>query len=343
MNAIAVAATGVARRMDRVVLATLVLLALIGILIPPEQALWSYRFAAENLMGIAPFLLASAVAAAYLGAAGAEGVIGRAFSGHPVAIIVTASVFGALSPFCSCGVIPLIAALLAAGVPLPAVMAFWLSSPIMDPEMFLITAGGLGIEFAVVKTVAAMGFGLLGGFATLAVQGAGGFANPLKAEVGCGCGCGPSALGKAAPRWAFWHEEGRRAEFRKTFLWTVGFLGKWLLLAFVLESLMVLYLPAEDVAQWLGGGSIWAIPLATLIGVPAYMNGYAAVPLVAGLMQSGMDAGAALAFMTAGAVTSIPAAIAVYALVRLRIFGFYLLLAAIGSMLAGAAYQFYLT
>ena len=50
--------------------------------------------------------------------------------------IVIASLGGALSPFCSCGVVPLVAGLLAAGVPLPVVMAFWLSSPLMDPEMF---------------------------------------------------------------------------------------------------------------------------------------------------------------------------------------------------------------
>ncbi len=44
-------------------------------------------------------------------------------------MILTAALFGALPPFCSCGVIPLIAALMAAGAPLPAVMAFWLASP----------------------------------------------------------------------------------------------------------------------------------------------------------------------------------------------------------------------
>ena len=46
--------------------------------------------------------------------------------------------------FCSCGVIPLIAAMLVAGVPLAPVMAFWIASPIMDPEMFVLTAAGIG-------------------------------------------------------------------------------------------------------------------------------------------------------------------------------------------------------
>ena len=65
-------------------------------------------------------------------------------------------------------------------------------------------------------------------------------------------------------------------------------LGKWLSLAFILESLMVMYLPADMVARWPGAGSAWAIPLAVVVGVPTYMNSYAAVPLVAGLMETGM-------------------------------------------------------
>ena len=101
---------------------------------------------------------------------------------------------------------------------------------------------------------------------------------------------------------------------------------------------MVEYLPAETVSGWLGADSALAVPLAVLFGIPAYMNGYAAVPLVAGLMQSGMAAGPALAFMAAGAVTSIPAAVAVYALVRFRVFVWYVALGTGGAALAGLLY-----
>lgn len=49
------------------------------------------------------------------------------------------------------------------GVPLSPVMAFWLASPIMDPSMFVLTAGALDLEFAAAKTVAALKLGGLGG------------------------------------------------------------------------------------------------------------------------------------------------------------------------------------
>jgi hypothetical protein len=51
----------------------------------------------------------------------------------------------------------------------------------------------------------------------------------------------------------------------------------------------------------------------------------------------GMAPGAALAFLTAGAVTSIPAAMSVFALVRASLFGWYLALGVTGSLLAGYA------
>ncbi|MEE9290728.1 MAG: permease, partial [Alphaproteobacteria bacterium] len=162
-------ASRVTRRLDRVALAIVLLAAAIALLLPDDRAAESFRFTAASLIWIAPFLVASALAAAYLGAAGADTLISRVFQGRPVAVIVAAALFGGLSPFCSCGVIPLIAALLAAGEPLPAVMAIWLPSPIMDPEMYVLTAGGLGVQFATAKTIAAVGIGLFGGFATLAV------------------------------------------------------------------------------------------------------------------------------------------------------------------------------
>ena len=91
-----------------------------------------------------------------------------------------AALLGGLSPFCSCEVIPFIAALLAVGAPLSAIMAFWLASPLMDPAMFLITSGTLGFDFAIAKTIAAVAIGLGGGFFVKALSGSMLFADPLK-------------------------------------------------------------------------------------------------------------------------------------------------------------------
>ena len=296
----------------------------------------SVRFVAGALVGIAPFLALAVAIAAFAAASGADRLIARAFSGSPGRTIVLAAVVGALSPFCSCGVIPLIAAMLRAGVPLAPVMAFWLASPIMDPEMFVLTAAGVGVGFAIAKTVAATGMGLLGGIAVRALEGAGGLRNPL---AGGGCGTGFDAAAPVTVEWRFWSQPERRDRFRRESLHTGAFLLKWLTVAFLAESLMMAYVPAESVAAVLGGGSLFAIPLAAAVGVPAYMNGYAAIPLISGLVEMGMSGGAALAFATAGAVSCVPAAIAVWALVRRSVFVLYIALGLGGAILSGVLYQ----
>ena len=305
----------------------------------PAQAIDSAAFAAGSLVHTAPYLVLSVGLAAWAGATGADNLIAGAFTGRPAVMIGLAALAGALSPFCSCGVIPLIAALLAMGVPLAAVMAFWLASPVMDPSMFVLTVGVLGMEFAVAKTLAAIGLGLFGGWSVHLLGRLGGLADPLRAGVGGG-GCGGARLRTPRPVvWRFWEEPGRRARFGREALSVTLFLGRWLTLAFLLESLMLAFIPAETVTAALGGAGIGPIALGTLVGVPAYLNGYAALPLVGGLVDQGMAPGAGLAFLVAGGVTSLPAAIAVWALVRVRVFALYLALSLTGAFAAGLAFQ----
>lgn len=108
--------------------ATLLLLALVALVDWPQFGP-TVIFAAQALLGTAPFILFAVLAVAYLKASGAETLLAKAFEGNTARMIVMAALLGGLSPFCSCQVIPFIAALLAVGAPLGAVMAFWLASP----------------------------------------------------------------------------------------------------------------------------------------------------------------------------------------------------------------------
>ncbi len=117
------------------------------------------------------------------------------------------------------------------------------------------------------------------------------------------------------------------------------FLLKWLALAYVLEALLVRYVPADLIAQAVGGEGVVPIAVAALVGMPAYLNSYVAPPLLAGLIDQGMSAGAAMAFMIAGAVSSIPAMAAVWSLVKPRVFAVYLGLGVTGAVIAGVLFQ----
>lgn len=300
----------------------------------------------QSLIDTAPFIAASVLIAAAVKASGSDRLIGRALAGKTHIAVVTAALFGALSPFCSCGVVPLIAALLAAGVPLAPVMAFWLASPIIDPEMMVLSWGVLGAEITLAKTLSAVLMGLLGGAAVMLVDRAGGFGDVLKgaARGGCATGCGvKSAIDPTArPAYAFWREGARRRLFGREAAHAGLFLAKWLTLAFLLEAIMLRTIPMDRVAAGLADLGLWSIPAAAAVGVPSYLNGYAAIPLVRGLMDVGLTPAAALSFMVAGGITSVPAAIAVHALVRWPVFLTYLGVAAAGSVGVGLLFALWL-
>jgi len=209
----------------------------------------------------------------------------------------------------------------------------------MDPAMFAITAGTLGTGFAIAKTLAAVALGLGGGFVVKAFASGPVFADPLRERPAAqGCGCGPSPF-SGQTNWRFWGEADRRETFRATALENALFLTKWLVLAYLIEALMLEYVPADWIAGVLGGNGVFPIVLGALVGAPAYLNGYAAVPLVDALLAQGMSNGAAMSFVIAGGVSCIPAAIAVWALVKPRVFVAYLGLAMVGAVLAGIAWN----
>ncbi len=295
-------------------------------------------FAATAFARTLPYIAFAVILIAWLKAAGAETMIGNAFKGRESKMILLAALFGGLAPFCSCQVIPFIAGLLAVGVPLAPVMAFWLASPLIDPPTLLITAAALGWPFAIAKAVAAVGLGLMGGFAIKAMMARGAFADPLRPRAPGGC-CKKKAAFDGKPVWRFWGEAERRETFRGELGSNALFLIKWLALAYVLEALLVTYVPASLIAGVVGGDGIMPIVISAVVGVPAYLNGYVAPPLLAGLTGQGMSMGAAMAFIVAGGVSSVPAMAAVWSLVKPRVFAAYFLLGLFGAMLAGLMFQ----
>lgn len=308
-------------------------------LIAPDKLIPAAKivFGAMSQTGI--FIIIAISLVAYIKATSADNLIARAFEGNQVRMIIMAALMGGLSPFCSCEVIPFIAALLAVGAPLGAVMAFWLASPLMDPAMFTITWAELGLDFAVAKTVAAVGLGIMGGFLTMSFANSPVFADPLREKPQVGGCCGVKEPFQGRPVWKFWPDPDRREVFRTTWVENAVFLVKWLLIAYMFEAVMIVYETTAWVGQFLGGQGLGTIIISALVGMPAYLNGYAAVGLVGGLMDQGMSQGAAMSFVIAGGVSCIPAAIAVWALVKPRVFAAYLGFALVGSVIAGLVWQ----
>ncbi|MEJ2750730.1 MAG: permease [Anaerolineae bacterium] len=118
---------------------------------------------------------------------------------------------------------------------------------------------------------------------------------------------------------------------------------QFMALAFLLEALIMLFVPETWIVGLLGEQNRWAVPLAALLGVPVYTSNLTALPVIGGLLAQGMNPAAALAFLIAGPTTTLPAMAAVWGLVRRRVFVLYVSLALVGAMVLGTVYALILS
>lgn len=314
-------------------------LAAAALLLWQPRLVWqTLGFVAGSLLAIAPIVVPGLLLAAWVAASGAGDRFAAVFRGRSLETVLAATLVGALSPVCGVTVLPLLAGLLAAGIPLAPVMAFWLSSPITDPAMLSVTVATLGWKFALGKTLAAIGLGLLGGGMAQVFSSRDWVRRPLRSNglvgaLGSGCRTGGGERAAFVP--AFWRQAGRRSRFARE-LWSAA---RLLLLvlppAFAAEFLLNEALQPDALAGYVGGDSLFAVPLAVFVGGPAYLDGYAALPLTRALLDHGMSPGAAMAFLVSGGVVSLWGALAILPVLRLQPFLLYLALALAGSLLSG--------
>lgn len=310
----------------------------------PLAFLDTASFVLMGMISVSPLVIPGMLISAWVNASGASSHIKRAFEGNQFRSILAASCIGAITPVCGVTVLPLMAGLLSSGIPLAPVMAFWLSSPVTDPAMFSVTVATLGLQFSIAKIIAALLIGIFGGLGTAALSNRTWIKKPLKESglatmLGKQSSCASSSCSSSSFECAIWNHPERTQQFKGEFCAMTKLIVICLSVAFAAEYQMQAHMQPEILANYVGKQSIWAIPLAVLVGSPAYLDGYAALPLVRGLMDHGMSPGAAMAFLVSGSVVSIWGAIAIFPVLRIKPFLLYLALAAVGSLMIGWIYD----
>lgn len=295
-------------------------------------------FAVSGIVEVTPIIIPGVLLAAWMMASGAGDRVAALFEGRTAQTVALATAVGALLPVCGITVLPLMAGLLAAGVPLAPVMAFWLASPVTGPAMLAATVATLGWEFAIGKALAAVGLGLSGGLVTALFARRAWAKAPLRSNrlvASLGIPCAPNGDASAAFEPRIWRTAERRRRFARQ-CWSIGRLIVIVLIpAFAAEFLLNAWLEPDALTAYVGRDNPLAVPLAVIVGGPAYIDGYAALPLTRALLEAGMSPGAAMAFLVSGGVASIWGAMAIFPVLRLAPFLLYLALAAAGSMLSG--------
>lgn len=299
----------------------------------PARSIATIHFVGWSLLEVSPLVIPGVLLSAWVRASGASGRISEIFRGNIHRTILAASAIGAVTPVCGVSVLPLMVGLLAGGVPLAPVMAFWLSSPVTDPAMLATTAATLGVEFAVGKTLAAFCIGLAGGSLTAMMAHKKWAIAALRDNTivgGLGQVCLPDGFTPA-----IWKDAERRTGFYREIRATARLVLICLIPAFAMEHLLSFLLTPESLSAYVGSKNWWSIPLAVLIGGPLYLDGFAALPLTRSLLDHGMSPGAAMGFLVSGGVVSIYGAMAILPVLKLKPFLLYLFTALTGSLVAG--------
>jgi hypothetical protein len=302
-----------------------------------------------NTLGrVWPFLLISVVAAAavsvYVGTERASRMLGR----RTVVATGGAVVLATLTPFCSCGTTAVLLGMLATSAPWAPLVAFMVASPLTSPSELVFSAGLLGWPFAIVFFAGTIVLGLVAGGVAAALDKAGWLRNQTRIQpageeagasgtcaapqpVAVGIGPGTAATVELPTRRQRWKLDELTLELRTV--------GRKLLLFFLgftaVGYLVIEAIPTAWLTDYLGGDSLFAVPLAALLGIPAYLNTEASLPLVAALMDGGMGTGPALAFLVTGAGTSLGAISGLFIIARGRVVGLVVALLFAGALAMG--------
>jgi len=297
-----------------------------------------------------PFYLGGVLFAAFIKTFKWDRRVRASIVRHERASILVAVGAGLISPLCSCGILPVVIALSAAGVPLPPVLALLITSPLMSPDAFLITVGQLGWTYALWKLCIAAAVGLATGFIALRLVRKGvlapgsfraeklydpsGAARPGYEEI-VRAGCFSHAGGEGG----IVDRENRFAFFLERFRDMALLVGKFLFAALLLQAAVTYYVPSNLVEPVLGRGSALSVLFATLIAVPLPLPQVAAPALIKGLLASGMSPGAGMAMLVGGPVTSLPALSALLGVYDRRAFALYLVIGVSATFAAGTLFQ----
>lgn len=252
--------------------------------------------------------------------------------------ILVCTLIGLISPMCTFAAIPFVGALLAVGMPAPPLMAFLVSSPLMNPSLFVYTAGMIGLEMAIARTVSALLLGLAAGYVAHLLV--------LRRVIDFSKGLSPgramghhhrahSAHAGGAPS-STWREARTLGMEFGSLLW---FIGRYFLLGLFIASLVQVLVSPEWVISLIGPGRRWSVLVAVGMGVPLYACGGGSIPIIEVLMGMGMGSGAALAFFLAGPATKISTVLTLNAVVNRRVMALYLAVTLVGAALMGYVYS----
>ncbi len=213
---------------------------------------------------------------------------------------LAASLFGTVTPFCSCSSVPLFIGFVKGGIPLGVTLAFLISSPLVDAVTVAILLGMFGLRITLVYVASGVVLAVIAGYVLHLLK-----LEPLltmwakqvthqRSEVVTLESGEPSSFMQRLP-----------AIVREAFTIVKG-VAIYIIVGVAIGGIMHGYIPTGFFEQYITNDNPFAVPIAVVIGVPMYSNAAGILPIMQVLVQKGIPLGTVIAFSMAVVALSIP-------------------------------------
>ncbi len=242
-----------------------------------------------------------------------------------------ATIFGAITPFCSCSSIPLFIGFLEARIPLGITFAFMITSPLVNEIAIALFLGIFGLKTTLLYVGAGIGIGMIGGWIL-----------------------GKMNLEKYVEDFV-WKIKAQhtKEEQKKTLLKAfpeisheaLGIVKQIMLYVIVgvgVGAAIHGYVPENFFQNYLEKAGNWGVPLATVLAVPMYSNASGVIPIIQSLVDKGVPLGTALAFMMAVVGLSLPEALILKKVLKWQLLVIFFGIVTIGIVLIGYSFNWFL-
>ena len=227
------------------------------------------------------------------------------------------SLFGVVTPFCSCSSVPLFIGFVKGGIPLGVTFSFLITSPLVNEVAIGLFIGLFGIKTTVIYVISGV---LLGTISGIILQ-------KLKLE-------------KYLTPWVQQVLENSQKETAEFESQKVQFLERlpviwidtktilkgilpYVIIGIAIGGLMHGYIPEGFFEQYLSKDNWFAVPIATILAVPMYSNASGILPIVQVLVAKGIPLGTAIAFMMGVVGLSLPEAMLLKKVMTFKLIGIF--------------------
>ncbi|MFH1249183.1 MAG: permease [archaeon] len=240
---------------------------------------------------------------------------------------IFASIFGAVTPFCSCSSIPIFMSFIKSGVPLGVAFSFLITSPLVNEYVAVIMLATFGWKIALAYVASGVFIGVFVGM----FLGSKNLDNQIEKEFRKVRIPKDKKYSSIKERLLFGVNESKNI---------VKSMWARILIGVGIGAILHGYIPSEKIQSFISAGGIFSVPIAVIIGVPLYANCAAIVPVALVLFQKGIPLGTTLAFMMATAALSLPEAVILRRIMKLRLIALFFAVVSLGIIFIGYLFNF---